>query len=1617
MREIIIENACENNLKSISVRIPHYQLITVTGVSGSGKTSLVNEVLCVEGQRLFFENFGSGRNASARLYHPRASRIEGLFPVVSISQNNVVRNPRSTVGTLTELYDMLRLLFARLGNSEIPGLRPNRSLFSFNLPDGWCPACKGLGVQDHIDPDLLIADESLTIREGAFILTTPNNYIVYSQVTMDVLDQVCREEGFSVDIPWKDLTAEQHRVVLSGSSKIKVLFGKHPLESRLKWTGITAKPREEGYYKGIVPVMEEILQRDRNANILRFTRTQTCSLCEGKRLNDKALSVKLWNNDISFYSAMSIRQLHHYFSGLEISELASAVLEPVRDVIFKRTSVMIKLGAGHLSLDRESTTLSGGEAQRIRLANQVSGGLRNILYLLDEPSAGLHPSEHRDLLEVLRSLVNAGNTVLMVDHDEQSIRAADWILDIGPGAGASGGKVIYNGPAASFFSHPHQESITWQYLAKKQSQPAQQDKLVNTALFTIESADRNNLKEISPSFLIGAFNVITGVAGSGKTSLVECLLDDLQKQKKSILDFSGSNKTIPGDIALQNKSERNLSVAEVFRKVIHIDASPIGRTPKSNPATYTGMSDHIRDLMASLPESHKRGYKKGQFSFVVKGGRCETCGGAGVQQIGMHFLGNIEVTCDVCNGKRFTDETLEIRYNGLSISDILELTVEDAHIFFAGHKKITSITGMLLELGLGYLKLGQPSTTLSGGEAQRVKLASELSRTPNDQTLYILDEPTTGLHMADIEVLLKALRKLLSKGNTLLCIEHDPFFILQSDWMVELGTGSADEGGMIIAQGLVQSLLNHPDSPTAAELRKYLSMQPDAFSGTKTLSGNESPIRLSGIATNNLKNIDVAFPLNSITCVTGVSGSGKSSLVYGTLFAESQQRFLEGLPTYNRQFSYKAGIPELKDAQGLVPAIALQKKNPVKNPRSTLATYTGLYDLYRLLFSRLAHSKQDVSRPFSTAFSYNTEEGACPECKGIGSLWMCDPDKLVTATGKPLISGAMDGTRTGQFYGDPVGQYVATLLTVGKEYHIDFSVPYSDLEDKTREIALYGCGDKVFTVEWRYKRGNHEGIHRLSTTWPGFMKLVETEYLRKHGDDRGEAMLALMKSDTCRHCNGYRLKPEMLLFTVNGLHIGQVTEMTAEEALGWFSEGFQELFTREIEQQAAAVLWENIAERLEALQKAGLGYISTGRIVGTLSGGEFQRLQLAGLVRAPLTGVAYILDEPSFGLHRNDVGRISDLVLSLNRNGNTVIMVDHSPLMQSISHNTVELGPGAGNHGGEVTYSGPSAHYHILNRQETPDIRITGIPGPGLYIEKAYANTLKHIAVEISSGIMTAITGVSGSGKTSLLDRVIWQSYSAGRPLNCEGFRGTENFSGLIYFEQPLPGTGQSATVGGKLGLLETVAAMFTATDESKSRKLKRSHFIPGSRDGRCPVCEGAGTIRVSMDFITDVFPPCERCGGTGFRDEVADIRVGELSIHDVLHFPMAELTTFLNVHHRQKSGTVLNHIFELVNKTGLGHLSPGRSLKTLSTGELQRLKLVAGLSGSAGTNQLILLDEPTGGLHPRDVEKLISLFSELVQKGHTLVCVTHEPMMMEAASHIIELGPGGGDKGGSVIS
>ncbi|MDZ7743360.1 MAG: excinuclease ABC subunit UvrA [Bacteroidota bacterium] len=848
---IQIVNASENNLKNISLEIPKYQLVVVTGVSGSGKSSLVYDVIFREAESRYLASFSSqARQFMGKMKSPEVEKIDGLSPAIAINQKTVVRNPRSTVGTLSGIYDYLRLIFARFGKStnRESGFRVDRNLFSFNHPEGACENCHGLGVEDRIAPDLLIEDPAKSLREGALLITTPSGYIIYSQVTMDVLNQVCEAEGFNVDIPWQELSEYQKKIVLYGSDKIEIPFGKHTLESRMRWSGITAKPRNMGYYKGIIPVMEEILKRDRNKNILRFTRSETCPACSGRRLNQKALSVKWQGRNIAEFAALSLQETAQVLNRIKDNNPGHEAWNIIIGKILARTALLDQLGVSYLELKRESTSLSGGEAQRLRLANQVNAELREVLYVFDEPSIGLHPSENKKMIGVLKKLRDRGNTVLVVEHDDDFIRQADHLIDLGPRAGKAGGEIMLNAPLKEL-NNIRSESETLKYLLGTEKFSPLPPINHHHEELIIEGAREHNLKHINVKFKLQALNVITGVSGAGKSTLANLSLGRfLQKKLHASRQRPGAFDSIRG--------------WEKLKKLVSIDQAPIGRTPRSNPATYTKLFDLIRDLFASRPESKARAWGKGRFSFNIKGGRCEACQGAGYQQIGMHFMGNVEIPCEHCNGQRFNKETLEIRYKGLNIFEVLELAVEEALGFFSEEKKILRILSVMHELGLGYIKLGQRSTSLSGGEAQRVKLASELARPTAGHCLYLLDEPTTGLHNADVKVLLLSLRSLLEKHHTVLVIEHHPGIIIPADHIVDLGPGSGHEGGRLVFQGSLQELLQCNDSLTAAAMREYLQ----GNTGITASPERKIPltgIRLQGVNTHNCKNIDLWIPAES----------------------------------------------------------------------------------------------------------------------------------------------------------------------------------------------------------------------------------------------------------------------------------------------------------------------------------------------------------------------------------------------------------------------------------------------------------------------------------------------------------------------------------------------------------------------------------------------------------------------------------------------------------------------------------------------------------------------------------------------------------------------------------
>ncbi|WP_299524173.1 excinuclease ABC subunit UvrA [uncultured Methanobrevibacter sp.] len=940
-KQIIIKGAKEHNLQNIDLAIPRDEFIVITGLSGSGKSSLAFDTIYAEGQRRYVESLSAyARQFLGQMKKPEMEYIEGLSPAISIDQKTTKENPRSTVGTITEIYDYLRLLFARIGiphcpkcgkeishqtigqigdsiieegegkkihilapiirdkkgqhkdvlddlrnkgfvrariDGEIRDLEEDIDLpktyrhtievvvdrlkirkdvdfkrrlvdsletasefadglinvlfsaddedyekkysehfacvdcginfeeltprmFSFNAPQGACPECNGIGVKMEIDPDLIIPNKNLSLNEGAVTPWAKSNK--KENYYHQMLEAVAKYFNFSMDIPFNELTENQQNLILYGcDDKIPFSF----------------KRRNKSYmvnrqFEGVIPRMERLyIETKSNYSrkyISKFMSDRKCHVCHGKRLRPEVLAVTVGGKSIADVVEMSIKDSYQFFLDLKLTERENFIAKEILKEIKQRLKFLVDVGLDYLSMARSSGTLSGGEAQRIRLATQIGSGLVGVLYILDEPSIGLHQRDNVKLIETLKRLKNLGNTLVVVEHDEETILSADYVVDIGPGAGEHGGKVVAAGtPAEIMESH---ESVTGQYISRREVIPIPQVRREgNGQSLVIKGARQNNLKNIDVEIPLGKFTCVTGVSGSGKSSLInEILYKGLNGKLNNKFTFAGDYDKIEG--------------VSNIDKIIAIDQKPIGRTPRSNPATYTGVFTDIRDLFADTPEAKARGYKPGRFSFNVKGGRCEACSGDGIVQIEMHFLADVFVPCEVCGGKRYNEETLDIRYKGKNIYEVLEMTVEEALEFFEHIPKIHKKLKTLLDVGLGYMKIGQPATTLSGGEAQRIKLAKELSRSNTGNTLYILDEPTTGLHFADIKRLLSVLARLTDAGNSVVVIEHNLDVIKTADYIIDLGPEGGDGGGKVIATGTPEEIAKS-GTYTGEFLQKILS--------------------------------------------------------------------------------------------------------------------------------------------------------------------------------------------------------------------------------------------------------------------------------------------------------------------------------------------------------------------------------------------------------------------------------------------------------------------------------------------------------------------------------------------------------------------------------------------------------------------------------------------------------------------------------------------------------------------------------------------------------------------------------------------------------------------------
>ena len=1437
------------------------------------------------------------------------------------------------------------------------------------------------------------------------------------------------------------------------------------------------------------------------------------------------------------------------------------VSRTIADELFKeirgRLGFLNDVGLHYLALDRSAPTLSGGEAQRIRLASQVGAGLVGVLYILDEPSIGLHPRDNDRLIATLQRLRDVGNTVIVVEHDEDTMRAADWLVDFGPGPGVKGGEVVAAGDLEALSKS--KASLTGAYLsgASKIEVPADR-KAPDGRVLTIKGARHHNLKNIDVSIPLGLLTVVTGVSGSGKSSLISDILRDSLSR-----DLNGA-RSVPG-------AHDRIEGLDQLDKVVDVDQSPIGRTPRSNPATYIKLWDLIRDLYTKLPDSRARGYQPGRFSFNVPGGRCEACEGNGSNKLEMDFLADVWVVCPVCDGKRFGRETLHVRYKGKSISDVLDMDVQEALEHFSNVPKIARMLQTLHDVGLDYLKLGQPSPTLSGGEAQRIKLARELVRKGTGKTLYILDEPTTGLHFEDVRKLLDVLHGFKRQGETVVVVEHNLDVVKTADWIIDLGPEGGAEGGRIVAEGTPEAVAAVKASHTGAALQRVLHPDPKRRVGSKTKAKAKGKkgrtksseegldaIAVRGAQQHNLKGVDVDLPRDKMTVFSGPSGSGKSSMAIDTLYAEGQRRYVESLSSYARQFLAPLQKPRVERISGLSPSVCIEQKTTGKSPRSTVGTVTEIHDYLRILTARLgrpycpdcgaaigAQSTDEIvekilhlpegSRVYVMApidrrdnetyedlweslkasgfararvdgasidldsppklsrrrkhkvevvvdratvrrstrsrladsvesaldlgggvihvarvgddddeakwpvdrysrrracegcgrsfedltphhFSFNSPLGWCPSCEGLGVQQGADPAALIPDPARSLRAGAV--VVWPKFSENPL--FARMIGAMAEAEGIDLDLPFEELEARSQRAILHGKSDAWYSVP---AAGPSPGFaFQYKGLFPAIEEAGRVSFVYRY------KFQGMVDEVPCASCMGARLREDAAAVRFEGYTLDQICRWPLGQALAFF-EGLK---LDEDQMHIGGDLVREVRDRLSFLVEVGLDYLALGRGAPSLSGGESQRIRLASQIGSGLTGVLYVLDEPTIGLHPRDNNRLLGALGRLRDLGNTLVLVEHDREIIEAADHLVDFGPGSGRFGGEVTASGAPkavrANPNSLTGRYLSGATSIPVPtnrrpvdpkadGRAITIRGARQHNLKDVDVRIPLGVVTVVTGVSGSGKSSLVEDVLWKS--AARLLHraqttpgaVDSIDGLDLVDKVIRVDQsPIGGTPNS-TAATYSGVFDLIRELFAKIPEAKAKGYTSRRFSFNMAGGRCEACEGAGKKRIEMHFLPDVWITCDACDGKRFTPEVLAIKFRGWSIADVLDASVDQaLETFANVPRIKK-------ILQTLHDVGLGYLPLGQSAPTLSGGEAQRVKLAAELARPDTGRTLYVLDEPTTGLHLDDVRKLLDVIHRLSDLGNTVVVVEHNLEVIKTADWLIDLGPEAGRGGGEVVA
>lgn len=1558
---IIIKGAREHNLCDVDLVLPRNQLICLTGVSGSGKSSLAFDTLYAEGQRRYVESLSSfARQFLGQMPKPDVDLISGLSPSISISQKSSGNNPRSTVGTITEIYDYLRVLFARVGKGYCPRCNnpitaqtrdqiiasilqlpagtkfavlaplvrnqkgefkdlfidllkrgfvrvrvdgeirslsdeikldrqmrhhievvidrlsaktsqrgriaesvelalgvgegnlvvaieddsptgasaktqkpqandriysadyactpcgvsfspPTPQLFSFNSPQGMCNECDGLGRLMTFDPRLLVPDESLSFKQGAIVTVGKWKDLGRwrRHIYQGVADTIERHHeltpGTMLESPWNKLDKKLIKFWLAGTGEQHITY---------TWRGGNRPMKYGGTYEGIIPELHaryrSLKSAPKRRQLEEYMDNIHCSSCGGQRLNDQARFIKLKTSAADFNDSperslpevcnLTITDAIDFISNLQLTDTEQFVAAEAVKEIRNRLGFLLNVGLDYLTLDRTAPTLSGGESQRIRLAGQIGSGLVGVLYILDEPSIGLHARDNQRLIGTLQKLRDQGNTVLVVEHDEDTMWAADHVIDFGPGPGVHGGQVVAEGKPEVVSTS--EKSVTGQYLsgAKSIAIPSKRREFKSDKTLKVIGAQHNNLKQVDVEIPLGMFVCVTGVSGSGKSSLVnDILVEALRRDLNNGLGDPGKHDSITG--------------LEHLDKLIAIDQSPIGRTPRSNPGTYIKVFDEIRKLFAELPESKRRGYPPGRFSFNVKTGRCQACEGNGSNKLEMDFLADVWIACPVCNGQRFSRETLQVKFKNHSIADVLDMDIESAIQLFENVPKIHDKLQTLHNVGLDYIKIGQPSPTLSGGEAQRIKLAKELVKKSTGKTMYLLDEPTTGLHFADIQMLLKVLHDFADVGNTVLVVEHNLDVIKTADWIIDIGPEGGAGGGTIVAAGPPEEVAKHKTSHTGKALRDLL--KPSKV----TLASREQPrtkgkrsgvfakkIQVRGAAQHNLRTIDVDIDRDTMTVFSGPSGSGKSSLAMDTIYAEGQRRYVESLSSYARQFVNQMTKPKVEHVEGLSPAIAIEQKNLGSTPRSTVGTVTEVYDYLRILFSRLG-------KPY------------CPDCDiPIGTQ---TPDQIVD-----------------KILAEKKGSRLYLMAPIDSDEIQDFDALWDEI--RAGGFVRVRVDGQTYSIEDAPdldRRGRHE-----------VDVIVDRIIVKK--ESRGRIAESV----------------EMALSMGSGIMNVAYPDDKIEEAHWKIVRHSQHLACGDCGRS-----FENLSPHHFSFNSQ-LGWCESCEGLGTQLGA-------------------------------NPTALLRDPELTLEQGA--VFMI-------------------------------PAHNVKLASRMLKAFCKATGLP--------------KDV------------------------------------PFNQLDARHRR----MVFY-----GTNERwFDVEGKF-------------------KFQFKGIYPAIKEAS----RLSASLRAKMQSLIDTVE-CGSCGGSRLREDAAAVRFCDVTIDRVCRMPLGELQAELkswkfDPREKKVAGEVVREIknrVQFLNDVGLEYLTLSRTAASLSNGEAQRIRLASQL-GSGLCGVLYVLDEPTIGLHPRDNLRLLRALQKLRDLGNTLLVVEHDREVIENSDYLCDFGPKAGSGGGQIVA